>query len=498
MFRKNLLANYVGHFWVALMGLAFVPLYIRYLGMEAYGLIGFFVALQAWMNVLDFGMGPTLNRELARRMHDPLQTQSSLNLLRSIECVSFGAAALATILLILSANYLADNWFQGHLLSADAIYFSVVVMGSVIAIRLIEGVYRNALLGLQQHWSYNVQRIAYATLTPLGAVLVLEYWGAKVEYFFVWQLVAISVSVLVMRYLAYSRLTLDNLRPRFELTELKIVFRFASGMFGITLITLMLTQLDKLVLSRLLSLEAFGYYALAASLSAALVSLVSPVEQAIFPRLSSLHGQHQMDDLAAVYHKGTQLVSVVLGSFAIALVFFADEILLLWTQDQLVAFNTAEILQVLAIGTLLNGLMWIPYKLQLASGWTSLAFRMNIAMVLLLVPLMLYIVPIYGGVGAAYVWCLLNLGYVMVTIPIMHRRLLSNHMIAWYTQDVLLPLLAIGGVCLLFRSLVDFPQHIISGLLFLVLLVFLSMSFGLLSSSHLRDEVFSRIQKKVK
>ena len=63
--RINVIANYLGQGWVALMGLAFVPIYIKYLGMEAYGLIGIFAVLQVSLTVLDMGMAPTLNREMA-------------------------------------------------------------------------------------------------------------------------------------------------------------------------------------------------------------------------------------------------------------------------------------------------------------------------------------------------------------------------------------------------------------------------------------------------
>jgi len=48
------------------IGLAFVPVYIDYLGIEAYGLIGVFAILQAWLALLDFGMTPTLAREMSR------------------------------------------------------------------------------------------------------------------------------------------------------------------------------------------------------------------------------------------------------------------------------------------------------------------------------------------------------------------------------------------------------------------------------------------------
>ena len=40
--RNNLVANYLGHGWTALMGIAFIPWYIKLLGIEAYGLIGVF------------------------------------------------------------------------------------------------------------------------------------------------------------------------------------------------------------------------------------------------------------------------------------------------------------------------------------------------------------------------------------------------------------------------------------------------------------------------
>ena len=48
------------------MGLIFVPVYIKYLGIESYGLIGFFASMQAWFALLDMGMTPTLGREIAR------------------------------------------------------------------------------------------------------------------------------------------------------------------------------------------------------------------------------------------------------------------------------------------------------------------------------------------------------------------------------------------------------------------------------------------------
>ena len=93
--RKNVVANFVGQGWRAIMSLVFLPLYIDYLGMEAFGLIGIFVMLQAWLRLVDLGMRPAVLREMARFTGGEHDAESIRDLLRSIEIVAAGAAVAA-------------------------------------------------------------------------------------------------------------------------------------------------------------------------------------------------------------------------------------------------------------------------------------------------------------------------------------------------------------------------------------------------------------------
>ena len=45
----------------------------------------------------------------------------------------------------------------------------------------------------------------------------------------------------------------------------------------------------------------------------------------------------------------------------------------------------------LAVGNFLNGLVYVPYQLQLAHGWTGLTLRINVFAVALLVPTILWV-----------------------------------------------------------------------------------------------------------
>ena len=64
--KRNILANYASQLYVTIIGIVMVPLYIKYMGSEAYGLVGFFSMLQAWFGLLDMGLTPTMSREAAR------------------------------------------------------------------------------------------------------------------------------------------------------------------------------------------------------------------------------------------------------------------------------------------------------------------------------------------------------------------------------------------------------------------------------------------------
>src|SRR5206468_12366203 len=84
----------------------------------------------------------------------------------------------------------------------------------------------------------------------------------------------------------------------------------------------------------------------------------------------------------------------------------------------------------------------LPYALQLAYGWTSLALTANTVAVVLLVPLAIWAAITYGTTGTALVWMLLNLGYVLISEQVMHARLLPSEKWQWYRSDVAVPLLA--------------------------------------------------------
>ena len=218
-------------------------------------------------------------------------------------------------------------------------------------------------------------------------------------------------------------------------------------MIGINLLAVMLTQVDKLLLSKLIPLEQFGYYVLATSVCALMYTLTAPVTQALSPSIVQATTLEDGAWLARLYHGGAQLITVAVAPVAFLLVAFGHDALFVWTGDSTLAGHVAPLLALLAVGTLLNGMMQLPYFTMIAHGWTRLSLLSNVVAVAVLVPLLLVVVPAYGGRGAALVWIVLNSGYLLVQAPLMHRRILPGELARWYGADLGLPMLAAGLEC---------------------------------------------------
>lgn len=422
------------------MGLAFIPLYVHYLGLEAYGLIGVFAALQAWLTILDLGMTPTLGREMARFTGGGHTPQSIRTLLRSIEAIALSLALCVGLGVWLASGWIATSWVQTETLDPGTVTAAVGLIGAVIAMRFLEGLYRSAVVGLERQVAYNVVSAGMATLRAGGAVGVLIWVSPSIIAFFLWQAAVSAATLALLAGLTYRILPRTGKVASPSLEAVRPVYRFAGGMIGITILSALLMQVDKVLLSRLLPLSEFGAYTLAATAAGALYFLIGPIAQAYAPRLTAQFAEGNLDGFTHHYHTACQLISVVAGSAALVVIVFSERLLRLWTGDVELAAEIAPILSALALGNLLNGLMYMPFIAQVAHGWTSLTFKVNTFAVLVIIPVLMVVVPIYGILGAGLTWAALNGGYVLIGVQLMHRRILLGQMVAWYKDDVAKPI----------------------------------------------------------
>lgn len=439
--KKNVIANLIGKVWSAIMGLAFVPLYIKFLGIELYGLVGFYTMLAAIFIFLDFGLSSTLNRELARSNGNAADADETRDLVRSLEYIYWCIAVLLGVILLSLAPLLSEKWLSSENISKETMREAVLLLGLVIAIQWPFSLYSGGLYGLQRQVLLNILTCIFATIRGVGAVLILWLVSPTIQSFFIWQAAFGLITTLIMAKTLWRCLPPSNRRPAFNYTRLKLIWKFAAGITTISILGIIIRQLDKVLLSGMLSLEDFGYYTIAGVLAASVSYVVGPIRSAIFPNFSQLVAEGKSERITQLYHRSAQIMAVAILPLTLWLCIFSKPILFLWTQDAEVAQNAHLILSVLVLGVAIKGIISPLYVIQLAYGWTSLSVYINIFIIIVLIPAMVWMVKSYGAVGAAGTWTFMALLQILLSITFMHMRYLKGEAGKWYLVDTLLPVL---------------------------------------------------------
>ena len=421
------------------MGLVFVPIYIRYLGIDAYGLIGVYVSLQVWFSLLDLGLSPTINREMSRFMAGETTIKTINGLLRTVETLylwmSIGIAALIIIL----SPWIAAHWLKIGNLSEDTVMKSLMLAAIIIALRWMATIYRSAILGLQNQVWLNSFTAITATIRSVGTIIVLAIISKTLEAFFIYQGLTYFIETVWLFVKTHSYLPKTIEPPRMNLNFLRSGRGFIAGMGAIGILSTILMQLDKVILSRLVTLANFGYFSLASSVAASLYVLIIPISNVAYPRFTTLvaRGEHVL--LSEEYHKLSQLLSIILAPTSFVMIFFSNDILFAWTGSQNLAQHVAPIMSLLAVGYLINGLLHVPYMAQLGYAWYHLKLILLAIATPIAVASLIIFVPKYGIVAAAWVWLVLNAGILLVEIPVMHLRILSGDFRRWLVNDTFYP-----------------------------------------------------------
>jgi O-antigen/teichoic acid export membrane protein len=225
--------------------------------------------------------------------------------------------------------------------------------------------------------------------------------------------------------------------------------------------------------------------------------LAGPIFNALFPRFTSLVTIHDEPALKLLYHQSSQLMAVLVLPVAAVLSLFSYDILLAWTGNANTAGIASPIVSVLVIGMALNALMIMPYTLQLSHGWTSIGLFITIFLIITLVPVIYIMTTHYGAVGAAGAWVILNIIYMLIGVPLTHRRLLQGEMKRWFIEDMISPAVVVLSVVGVGRLLITSPMTSMTTIIMVSIVLILALLTSALVTSHVREWLLLQLKTRI-
>ena len=457
----NTIANIVSKVWSMVSIYLFVPIYIKYLGEEAYGLVSFFATMQAALNLLGLGLSSTLRREFALSIEGGYEhSLRKYKLLRSCETIFFVIAVIIFSICMAGSNWIADTWLDSTTLGEDVVAISIGLMGASIALQLVANLYFGAMLGLARQVLANAIHIVYSAVKAIGSVVVIMFVSSDIRYFYVWHVLVDLMYIIIIRVSLVHILSKDG-KMHWNVKDfvlLKSIWKYALGLVVISLIAFINKQLDRILISKYVSLTELGAYNSCYSLGQIVTIISSAFATAVFSEFTNLFSD-STDKLQLIksYKENYRLIVVLAGSIGLFVASYAEDLLYFWTGSG----NYVSIMQfsatLIVLGSMILAFQEIPYAFLLAQGNTKINRQMGIISLVPYVLILFILTRKYTVFGAALAYFVVMFVQTVVYVCIVYKKYCGKDMAKWFVNETVVPLT--------FISLIAFGSKYVSSMI---------------------------------
>lgn len=457
--KHNILSNYCSHFYSTFIGITIIPLYFHYLGAAAFGLTGIYVVLQSWLSLLNMGLTPALSREVTCCRDKQDGFFAIKQLLRSVEIIFLLTSLLIVVGVAYCSHWITHDWLKVQDLTFSEVTHCIVIMGVMVSLRLFSDLYRAGISGMEQQVWLNGINVIITTLRYVGAYVLLRWVTRTPSHFFEYQLLIAILEPILLGTKFYKMIswkTNSFLQFKISWELLKKVLPFAGSLFYTAILWIFISQLDKLVLSHVLSLKLYGYFALVTVISGGILQFSMPIHVALLPRMTHLVSQGKKEEMLKLYRHATQVISVIIFSLTGVIAIFGWDVVYVWTGNKIAANWAGPVLFWYAIGNGFFAVSSFQFYLQFVMGNTKLQVVSDTIFTLLSFPVVIFFAYRYGAIGAAFSWFLMRSALFFIVAPIVHQKYARGIHYKWLTEDILPIFLVISIILLCIKEI---PMH---------------------------------------
>jgi O-antigen/teichoic acid export membrane protein len=446
---RNTLLNAAGQVIPLLVGVASMPYVIRRLGPDHFGLLSLAWIVVGYFALFDLGIGPATTKFVAELLGKG-ETGKLPALVWTALTTQSGMGLLAGLLLAAASPALADRLLKlPPQLQTDAQWVFLILAVS-LPIGFATGSVRGVLAASQRFdllSAVGIPASALSYLIPAGALaLGLGLRG----------IVLVLVISRIAGLGAYSVLCL-RLHPSlrracaFHRSLVRPLLGFGGWVTVSGAVAPVLAYFDRFLIGALVSVAAVGFYTPPFMISTQLGILPGSLTATLFPAFSTSAGRGDSEWIKNALVRSLKYLVVLVGPPALVLVFFARPILILWLGANF-AREGAPVLQVLAVGALINSLALVPYNLLQGIGRPDLTAKFHLLEVPLHIGLVWFLVTRFGLPGAALAWTLrVSLDFLLLIVAACWVTRTSPRLLA--TRDILISVATLAALAVAFAWL---------------------------------------------
>lgn len=435
--RDNVAANVAGTAVAAVAAVLSAPLIYRWLGPDAYGLVGVYVLLQTLMPLFDAGITAGLARAVAWHRERSLGEVRSL-----LQAAQRPVVVLALVFFAIASacnGLVARHWLGHTAIPVASVRTALWLMAGALAIRMVAGLWRATLTALELQVRANAIQACAAVARTFGALVLAYATGTGIVGFF-----AAQVLVSLAEGAGYRRALRGVLSagaspvPR---DEFAAHVRFALGIAGLSAAWLATSQIEKALLADRLSLSGYGAYSLGVHVASVILLAVGAVHGAVLPRMIRQVAAGEQALLRDLYGLATAL-TVAMSCAVVVAIAIGGRVLVPSLRAAVDGIDPLRVAWIYGFGNMAVALLALAYQLQNARGVLRFHAWGTALQALAQVPLMAWAAANGDVVRTAWAFAFVNWLFVVAWLPVAHARFLPGGHLPWLATQLLPSLLA--------------------------------------------------------
>lgn len=439
---RNIIYSLCGQILIVLLGFVSVKYIFGRLGADALGIIYFTITFNNLLGrVLDLGICSTTVREVAA--HIDSEPDYVHDLIRTASLFYWGAFFLLGLAIYALSPFLVQKWINLDEMDAGTAIYVLRFLGIASLVALQQSFYMSIFRGLQRMEFNNVIDVVINIVRQFGTILILIMGGSLIQVVY-WISASYGLSVFLYLIVLLRFFPLKALAPGYSLSVIKRNRKFASIMTLQTILGGIISQIDKIILSKVMPIGMFGYYTFAYGNVSRGMLIADAISLAAYPSFSALYQAGDRKALLTQYRKLQDLLCFSTGPI-FALIPFALVPLFSFMLNHEAAKLLLVPTTLLCLGFYLHGALRIQHNFAVASGKPGIAVKTNLLAVLTVTPMSIVLIYYFGMTGAALYWILYNVFNAIYAIPKISKECINIRAQEWYIQ-VSKSLLLIGSV----------------------------------------------------
>lgn len=399
-FLRHIGWNLVGQGAPLLAALVSIPLLIKRIGVDRFGILTIAWMLIGYFSLFDLGIGRAMSQlvseKLAREEHDTLPALVWTGL---IAMLALGVVATAVIVGL--SGWAIEGGLKIPLALRAEARNALLVLAPAVPMVVVATGLRGILEAKQQFRATNLVRIPLGILMFIGPLCVLPWTNSLVAIFGV--LLMIRLVTMVALFLMCRGTLPEIARIQFDRRILPELFKSGGWMTVSNIISPVMVQMDRFVIGAMLSMAAVTYYATPFEMVTKILIISGAISGVAFPSFARILARRDGQEANRLYWRSVKLVALGTVPPVVIIELCADFVLRFWLHGVLPA-ESALVLRILALGVLLNALAAVPFACLQGAKRADITAKIHMAEVPCYLLALLFVVPQFGIVGTAGIW----------------------------------------------------------------------------------------------